>query len=87
MSFLSIEPDALVLSAIKRSEDGKVLVVRCYNPTAKALEAVIRLFLPVRSAYLLNLNEESQAEIPVVGSHEIALVVSGKQVRTIGIAF
>ena len=87
MSFLSIEPDALVLSAIKRSEDGKALVVRCYNPTAKSLEAVIRLFLPARSAYLLNLNEEPQAEIPVVGPREIVLVVGGKQVRTIGIAF
>ena len=76
-----------MLSAIKRSEDGKHLVVRCYNPTAKSLEAVIRLFLPARSAYLLNLNEEPQAELPVVGSREIVFVVGGKQVRTIGIAF
>jgi alpha-mannosidase len=87
MSFVSIEPDALVLSAVKRSEDGKDLVVRCYNPTARSLEAVIRLFVLARSAYLLNLNEEPQAEIPVVESREIVLVVSGKQVRTIGIAF
>ena len=49
-SFLSIEPDALVLSTIKRSEDGKALIVRYYNPTAKSLEAINRLFLPARSA-------------------------------------
>jgi alpha-mannosidase len=87
LSFLSIEPDALVLSAVKRSEDGTTLVVRCYNPTAELLQAVMRLYRPIRSAQTLNLNEEPLSELPVVGSREIAFTVGGKQVHAIGIAF
>jgi alpha-mannosidase len=43
LSFLQLEPEALVLSAIKRAETGDALIVRFYNPTADPVEATLRL--------------------------------------------
>ncbi len=39
---VSVEPPALVVSAIKRSNDGQGLIVRIYNPLTRSLEASIQ---------------------------------------------
>lgn len=39
---VSVEPTTLVVSAIKRSNDGQGLIVRLYNPLAKVVEASIQ---------------------------------------------
>ena len=57
-SFLSIEPTNLLLSAVKRAEDGEGLVVRVFNPTAAALEGVVTFSQGVSAAALVTLEEE-----------------------------
>jgi alpha-mannosidase len=39
---VSIEPPSLVVSAIKRSDDGQGLIVRVYNPLTRSVEASIQ---------------------------------------------
>ncbi|MBS1253825.1 MAG: Mannosylglycerate hydrolase [Anaerolineales bacterium] len=85
LSFLTLEPETLVLSAVKRSEQGHKLIVRFYNPTSESAQATIRLCRPIRAAQAVNLNEEPQAELAVDEDGSLTLPVGGKQVRTIGL--
>jgi len=85
LSLLSLEPDGLVLSAVKRSEQGDALIVRFYNPTPEAVQATVTLFRPIRAAQLVNLNEEPQADLPVAEGGRVTLPVKGKQVQTLAL--
>lgn len=85
LSFLSLTPAELVLSAVKRSEAGDSLVVRFYNPTPESVQATLRLFRPIRRAQAVNLNEEPQTELVVDQDGSVTLPVGSKQVRTIAL--
>jgi alpha-mannosidase len=87
LSFLQLEPEALVLSAVKRAETGDALIVRFYNPTADPVEATLRFFKPLRGAWLANMAEEPQAKLPIRGDGSVALLVRAKQVCTVRLTF
>jgi alpha-mannosidase len=54
--FLSIEPASVRLSICKRADDGRALVVRVIGPPDGAT-ARLRLFRPIRAAWLSDLDE------------------------------
>lgn len=58
MAFVQIEPEQLVLSAIKKSDRGKGLIVRVFNPTEETVVGTIRFWKPIASAKFVNLNEQ-----------------------------
>jgi alpha-mannosidase len=87
LSFLSLSPAALVLSAVKRSEDGEALIVRCYNPTAEALPATLDMCWPVERADLVSLDEKRLVDAPTVETGRIRFAIGPKQVRTIAVRF
>jgi len=66
-SFLTVDPDELVVSCIKRAEKGNGLVVRCYNPTDADLRARLGSGRHMRGAAVTNMREERIAELPMVG--------------------
>jgi mannosylglycerate hydrolase len=70
LSFLTLRPEALVLSAVKRSEDGNSLIVRFYNPTSEPVEATLQTVYPIGSAQEVTLNEEPLARMTVDGEHQ-----------------
>lgn len=84
-ALVQVEPELVALSAVKRSEDGELLVVRVANVSAAAQTADIRLALPVQGAWLLNLNEDRQAPLPHDGNG-LQLPLGPKQVCTVGLA-
>jgi alpha-mannosidase len=57
LSFLTLRPETLALSAVKQSEDGDSLIVRFYNPTNEPMEATLQTVYPIRSAQAVTLNE------------------------------
>jgi alpha-mannosidase len=59
-SLLEVSPRELVLSSIKRSNDGSGVVVRVYNPLARVVEANIRPGFSFTRVYKANLLEERQ---------------------------
>jgi mannosylglycerate hydrolase len=88
LSLLALLPDVLVLSAVKRSEQGDALIVRFYNPTGRAMQGELRTYRPLRSAQLVNLNESPLEDlVPAAGGDSVTLSVGPKQVRTIAIQF
>jgi len=75
MQLLELEPRELVVSAIKRSNSGKGLVVRIYNPLTHAVEAALRPGLVFSQAFVANLQEEQQEQLLWSGEEEKILHV------------
>lgn len=67
-SFLRVEPETLVISALKRAEEGDGLILRLYNPRPQALKASVEFLLlaPTR-AFLTTLEEQPQRELTLRG--------------------
>jgi alpha-mannosidase len=85
LSFLTFEPETLALSAIKRAERSDRLIVRFYNPTDEQVKATLHNFHPIRAAHEVDLNEKDLAELTVLAGHAVALLVDGRQVKTIAL--
>jgi len=63
-SFLQLEPPELVLSAVKRAEDGELLVVRFYNISSEPVTGTLSIPGMVQ-AWSANLNEQKGEELPI----------------------
>jgi mannosylglycerate hydrolase len=58
LSFMEVMPRAIVLSTVKRSEDGKSLIVRLWNPAQRDIPlAKIRFYRQPAAISLVDLNE------------------------------
>lgn len=78
---IAVEPGALVLSAVRRSERD-TLIVRCYNITRQPVHGTIRYGLPVREAYRTNLAEERLVPLALDGG-SVTVEVRGGEVITV----
>jgi alpha-mannosidase len=63
-SFAKLEPAGLVLSAIKRAEDGSGVILRWYNPLAHEVTTDLTTALAFSHANIVTLNEDVRANIP-----------------------
>ena len=82
LGFLTLEPSELVVTAIKKAEEGDAVVVRLYNPTDSEVEARLSCFKPLKAAQVANLLEEPLAEAAVTdGSAHFA--VAGHKIVTL----
>lgn len=62
-SFVRLEPASLVLSAVKRAEDGSGLILRWYNPLASDVIADLTTAFDFGQADGVSLNEEVRSAI------------------------
>ncbi|WXG44639.1 MAG: glycoside hydrolase family 38 C-terminal domain-containing protein [Promethearchaeati archaeon SRVP18_Atabeyarchaeia-1] len=60
LSFLTMEPDNILISAIKRSEDGSGIIIRVYNTTSKKVGGKVRASESIRGVIEVNMCEESE---------------------------
>jgi alpha-mannosidase len=56
-SYLSVEPDNIVVSAVKKAHDEDAIVVRLYEIAGKETDARLQTVFPVKRATLTNLIE------------------------------
>jgi mannosylglycerate hydrolase len=83
-SFVTVEPDTVVVSAVKAAETGDGFIVRIYNVGDEPVEGRLRLWRPFKRATLVNLNEEELEELDVPGeSAEIVLAMRMKQIVSV----
>jgi len=64
-SFIKLEPENIVSTAFKPSEDGKSVVLRFYEASGKKTTAKITFFRELERAVKTNLLEEELEEVPV----------------------
>ncbi|HFC11818.1 MAG TPA: hypothetical protein ENJ56_03160, partial [Anaerolineae bacterium] len=85
-SFVTVTPASIFLSAVKRSEDGNLLVVRVVNMDDTLVETQITLFRPFTQAWQLNFNEEKLTQLTNTPTNTITVTITPKQAYTIGFA-
>lgn len=85
-SFITAEPETVVVSAVKVAEAEDGLIVRVYNIGDESVEAKLRLWRPFRRAVLVNLNEEEKGGTEESGKlrklRELKFTMRRKQVVT-----
>jgi len=85
MSFLQVVSEDLVLSSVKRSEDGRFCVVRCFNPTEQAVEGELRVYRDLVGAQYLDLEENPLGNCLLRGNRSVHLLAGPKKIVTIGL--
>jgi alpha-mannosidase len=86
-NFLRVEPSELILSCFKRSETGNSAILRLFNPTPRDVEGRFTFFKKIKSARIINLNEEPQEELKSVLGDTIEVKISRKQIVTLELFF
>ncbi len=81
-TFLSLDPETVLLSAVKPPEEGEGIVIRIYNPTARYLEAELRVGFPLSGARELKLDESPLRDLPIRGDI-LRLPLKGGEIKTI----
>ena len=64
-SFISLEPDNLLISAIKKTEERKSIIVRIFNPTDRNTSGVLNFLNGIKKAKLVQLNEKPVKNIKI----------------------
>jgi mannosylglycerate hydrolase len=84
-SFLEVEPDGFVLSAIKEAEDGHGWVVRGYNVGDETLAVRLAPWRRFASAARINMAERDVNDLPLAADGSIRLQAGPHQV--VGVRF
>lgn len=87
LQLLKIEPEELILSALKKCEKRNSVILRLFNPTEKTISGRIKCQKLIKKARLVNLNEEPLQEIPVEPTGELSMPVGHKKIMTIELDF
>jgi mannosylglycerate hydrolase len=79
--FLHVEPEELMVSAIKGSEDGKALILRLYNISSKPVEGKLILSFEASQIFEANLSEEAGDPLNVEDS-TVYFYTRGAEIKT-----
>jgi len=85
--FLKLEPSSLILSALKKCEVRDSIILRFFNPTDREVTGRVAFWLPVKAAFITNLNEERISPLPVENDGSIAMKVGHKKIVTLELEF
>ncbi|MBC7287635.1 MAG: hypothetical protein H5T86_06230 [Armatimonadetes bacterium] len=82
LSYLVVEPDTFVVTALKRAERDDALVVRLLNIADVPQQATVAFDRPLVSVHLANLNEEPIEELALQGT-QVTVSARQKQLVTL----
>ena len=83
-SFVSAQPENVILTVIKKAEDSDDVILRFYETSGKEAKAVIRLAETLRGARETDLMENETTEMPVQ-QRTIEVPISKHEIKTIKI--
>lgn len=86
-SFLSLHPQALVMSACKKAEDRDTFMIRVFNPTGATCKGTLKVKAPIKEAYQVNLNEERLEPIAVDSDNSLNIEAGGHKIITVELIF
>ncbi|MEM2028999.1 MAG: glycoside hydrolase family 38 C-terminal domain-containing protein, partial [Candidatus Bathyarchaeia archaeon] len=86
VSLLSIEPEAIVFGAFKKSEDGQGYVIRLFNPHRETKQVAMRFTVPLSKAIETNIIEtETYGELNVDSGNTLRIEMKPLEIKTIKI--
>ena len=86
-SLLSVQPEGLVVSAVKKAEDRDSLIVRMYNPTNQQVTGEIKTWVTPTHAYTTNLNEVRKDTLVINPSGSVTINAGIKKIVTVELEF
>ena len=87
LSFVKIEPEALVISAVKKAENEDALIVRFYNIANKKVKGKVTFYKSPSKVEIANLKEDSVEELEIKNENSVNLYVPNKRIVTLKIYF
>ncbi|MCX6136726.1 MAG: glycosyl hydrolase-related protein [Ignavibacteriales bacterium] len=87
LSFLRIEPQELIVSAVKRSEDKSGTIVRFFNISNRTVKGEIHSHRPLQRVDLVSMNEELVETLPLDGDAHCSLPVTPKKIVTLKLTY
>jgi alpha-mannosidase len=85
-SFIDVDSENVVVTAVKESEDANSMVLRFYEWAGKEAEVKIGLPQPVESARETNLVEQPAGSIDAAGQN-VTVLTKPYEIKTISISF
>ncbi len=85
-SFVSIEPDNMVITAVKKHESRNSIIIRAVNLSEENVKGSIKLDATVKKAseaYFVNLNEEREAAAEFIEEGRVGFTVPGKGILSV----
>jgi alpha-mannosidase len=82
-SLFRLEPDSLVVTAVKKCEQRDTVLVRLYNASAQRVRGKLFWSLPVTHAWKVNLLEERLEEVTVFSNSRVDLDCPAWRIATI----
>ena len=82
-SFIENTNNDFVITTVKTYKDGSGLIVRGYNLLSTPIDTSLKLFLPVRDAQLVSLDEKSAIPLSISSAGTINLHINGYKIITI----
>lgn len=86
MSFCQMTPPNVIMSSLKRSENGRGIILRCYETRGEQATGKIETFRPVKEAFLTNIIEEDQRKLPVY-ENATEFPIEGYSIETFRLLF
>ena len=84
LSFIKVEPDELVFSALKPSEDGKACILRLWNPTDELVKSKLTFYRKLKSAALANMLEVPQEQLKLQDQGQaVSISLPNKKILTL----
>ena len=84
-SFMAVDNDLVLLSAVKRANNDGQLVVRLVNVDESAVTTDLTTAFPIQAAHVLNFNEVVQSELAVDDPQRLTIEIRPKQALTLGL--
>jgi alpha-mannosidase len=82
---VAIAPAGLVLTALKKWEEGDGVIVRFFNPGADPVPATVTFPTGLSAAWRANLREQTGEALPVSAGNSVRLTVRGKEIVTLAL--
>jgi len=86
-SFLEISPDNVILSALKKADEGGGAILRFFETTGDITKARIKLFRNIKRAVLTNMLEEEEQNLSVQDSKEMTIEMQPFEIVTVKLEF
>lgn len=82
-SLLQCEPEALVVTAVKKCEQRNTTIVRLYNASTERVKGKVVWGAPITHAWRVNLAEERLEEVPILAKSRLELDVPAWRIVTL----
>ncbi|MFQ5836110.1 MAG: glycosyl hydrolase-related protein, partial [bacterium] len=87
ISLVEIKPESLILSALKKAEEGEAIILRLYNTVPQTMEGSLSFFFSLKEAYFAGLNEKPRERLEIQPGNMVKITAKGFEIITLHLVF